>query len=53
MCHVAYIDVQANGDANALARKAADEFARGFDCGKDAVKAIGANGRAVELAMRR
>jgi hypothetical protein len=53
VCHVAYIDVQANPDANALARKAADDFARGFDCGKDEVKVIGASGRAVALAIRR
>ncbi len=33
VCHVAYIDAQANPDANELARKAADEFARGFTCG--------------------
>ena len=51
VCHVAYIDVQAN--ANELARKAADEFARGFNCGKDEVKVIGASGRATELAIRR
>jgi hypothetical protein len=36
-----------------LARKAADETAHGFKCGKDAVKVIGASGRAVELATRR
>lgn len=53
VCHVAYVDVQANPDANQLARKAADETARGFQCGKDAVKVIGASGRAVELALRR
>lgn len=53
VCHVAYIDVKANPDANELARKAADEFARGFTCGKDAVKVIGDSGRAVELAVRR
>jgi hypothetical protein len=53
VCHVAYIDAQANPDANTLARKAADDFARGFICGKDEVKAIGASGRAVELALRR
>jgi hypothetical protein len=53
VCHVAYIDVQANPDANELARNAADEFARGFKCGKDEVKVIGASGRAVELATRR
>jgi hypothetical protein len=52
VCHVAYIDVQANPDANKLARKAADEFARGFKCGKDEVKVTGASGRAVELALR-
>ncbi len=32
VCHVAYIDVTANPQANELARKAADELARGFDC---------------------
>jgi hypothetical protein len=53
VCHVAYIDVKANADANELARKAADEVARGFKCGKDAVKVIGKSGRAVELATRR
>src|SRR3981081_483066 len=52
VCHVAFIDVQANTDANALARKAADGAARGFRCGKDEVKVIGATGRAVELATR-
>jgi hypothetical protein len=52
-CHVAYIDVKANPSANEIARKAADEVARGFDCGKDKVKTIGASGRATELAMRR
>ena len=53
VCHVAYVDVKANPDANELARKVADEFARGFECGKDEVKVIGNNGRAVELAVRR
>ena len=53
VCHVAYIDVKANPDANELARKAADETARGFQCGKNEVKVIGASGRAVELATRR
>jgi hypothetical protein len=51
VCHVAYIDVQANPDANVLARKAADEAARDFKCGKDKVKVIGESGRAVELAL--
>lgn len=53
VCHVAYIDAAANPDADEIARKAADEVARGFSCGKDDVKTIGANGRAVELATRR
>jgi hypothetical protein len=53
VCHVAYIDVKANPSANELARKAADETARGFKCGKDEVKVIGESGRAVELATRR
>jgi hypothetical protein len=53
VCHVAYIDVQANPNANELARKAADEIARGFKCGKDEVMVIGESGRAVEMAMRR
>src|SRR5882762_1654442 len=53
VCHVAYIDVKANANANELARKAADEIARDFKCGKDEVKVIGVSGRAVELATRR
>ncbi len=52
ICHVAYVDVQANPDANELARKAADEMARPFNCGKDEVKIIGTSGRGVELARR-
>jgi hypothetical protein len=53
VCHVAYIDVKANPNANELARKAADENARDFRCGKDEVKVIGESGRAVELTARR
>lgn len=53
VCHVAYVDAVANIDANALARKAADELARGFDCGKDQVGIVGARGRAVDLATAR
>lgn len=52
VCHVAYVDVQANPDANELARQAADEIARHFKCGKDKVKVVGKSGRAVELAGR-
>ena len=35
VCHVGYVDAKANPDANALARKIADESARTFKCGKD------------------
>jgi hypothetical protein len=52
VCHVAYVDVQANPDANELARKAADDFARNFKCGNDEVKIVGQSGRGVELAKR-
>lgn len=50
-CHVAYVDVHANAIANALARKAADEHARDFDC-KNPPTVIGKSGRAIELAKR-
>ncbi|MDA9497692.1 hypothetical protein [Bradyrhizobium sp. CCBAU 11357] len=53
VCHVAYVDAVANPNANELARKAADDLARGFACGKHEVKIIGTRGRAVELATRR
>jgi hypothetical protein len=50
VCHVAYVDGQANRNANELARQAADEFARDFKCGKDDVKVVGEKGAAVNLA---
>jgi hypothetical protein len=53
VCHVAYVDVKANPNANELAREAADEAARNFKCGKDEAKVIGESGRAIELAARR
>jgi hypothetical protein len=52
VCHVAYVDAQANPNPNELARKAADDFARNFKCGKDEVKVIGETGRAVSMAKR-
>lgn len=52
VCHVAYIDAQANPNPNELARKAADELARNFKCGKDEVQVIGETGRAVIMAKR-
>jgi hypothetical protein len=52
VCHVAYNDVKANGDANALACKASDQLARNLICGNDEVKVIGDTGVAVGLAKR-
>jgi hypothetical protein len=52
VCHVAYVDAQANPNPNELARKAADELARNFKCGKDEVQVIGETGTAVRLAKR-
>lgn len=51
VCHVAYIDIAANADAIELARKAADSLARDFRCDTGKVQAVGASGRALELAM--
>lgn len=52
-CHVAYVDSQANGhDANAVARKAADELAGSFDCKKGKITIAGKPGRATKLALR-
>jgi hypothetical protein len=53
VCHVAYVDVAANPDANDLARKAADTGAKGFDCRKNRVAVVGMRGRAIDLAMPR
>jgi hypothetical protein len=49
VCHVALVDARENPDHNALARRAADEIARGFRCDTDQVKVIGKRGRAIEL----
>ncbi len=48
-CHFAYVDVHANAIANAMARKAADEHARGFDCNNQPM-VIGKRGRSIDLA---
>jgi hypothetical protein len=50
VCHVAYVDVNANADAEALARRAADERARKFRCGSDEILVMGKRGRAIELS---
>ncbi|MHC2461349.1 hypothetical protein [Bradyrhizobium embrapense] len=52
VCHVAYVDVAANPNANELARQAADDFARDFKCGADQVKTIGQSGRTTSLTKR-
>ena len=48
-CHAAYVDVHANAIANAMARKAADDHARDFDCNNPPM-VIGKRSRAIELA---
>jgi len=52
VCHVAYVDVAANPNANELARQAADDFARDFKCGEDSVKTVGQSGRTTSLLKR-
>lgn len=52
VCHVAYVDVTANPNANDLARQAADDVARDFTCGKDELKTIGQSGRTTAPAKR-
>jgi len=44
VCHVGYVDGKANPDANALARKLADEHARKFRCGADKPIVLGNKG---------
>ncbi|MBS0529358.1 MAG: hypothetical protein JSS22_08220 [Proteobacteria bacterium] len=53
VCHVAYIDVAANPKANEIARRAADEWARDFDCAKGAIRIRGQRGRSIELTLPR
>jgi hypothetical protein len=45
------VDRVANPDANALARKAADESARSFKCGIDQPLIVGQRGRALEAML--
>jgi hypothetical protein len=51
VCKVAYVDRTANRDANALARKAADETARDFRCDADVTQVIGERGRAIDAML--
>ena len=43
-CHMAYVDVPANPNAETLARAAADEEAIDFDCADDEIMILGAPG---------
>jgi hypothetical protein len=52
ICHIAYIDADANPNANELARRAADEYARGFRCNVEAVRTVGRVGRGVTLIRK-
>jgi hypothetical protein len=45
VCHVGYVDGRANPDANDLARRIADENARGFKCGADKPVVLGIKGK--------
>ena len=49
VCHVGYVDARANPDANALARKIADEQARNFRCGKDKRIVLGTVGPGLSM----
>ncbi len=51
VCKVAYVDRAANGDANALARQAADEIARNFKCDSDTVQTLGKLGPASSIFL--
>ena len=44
VCHVGYVDAQANADAAALAQQIADERARSFRCGTDKPVILGKQG---------
>lgn len=49
VCKVAVVDLKANPDATALARKAADESARNFKCDTDKLMVVGQHGRTTEM----
>jgi hypothetical protein len=44
VCHVGYVDGRQNPDADALARRIADQHARNFRCGKDKPIVLGDKG---------
>lgn len=43
-CHIGYVDARANGNANELARAAAEKYGRNFDCGREPM-VLGVRGR--------
>ena len=49
VCKTAVVDLKANPGAPALARKAADETARGFNCANDAIAVVGQRGRTTDM----
>jgi hypothetical protein len=53
VCPVAYVDAEANSNADELARQAADQIARDFKCGTDQAEVLGTPGRAADLAIKR
>lgn len=52
VCHVAYVDTEANQNANELARQAADQAARGFRCGTDKPVMMGHPGRGGKILLQ-
>ncbi len=52
VCKTAYVDRDANGDAQAQARKAADDFARDFKCGTETPAIVGNAGSAIAAMTR-
>jgi hypothetical protein len=53
VCKVAYVDLKANANAQALARKAAEDVARTFNCASGRPHTIGARGRTTEMLFPR
>jgi hypothetical protein len=49
VCKTAVVDLKANSDAAALARKAADETARGFKCASEEIAIVGQRGRTTDM----
>ncbi len=51
VCHVAYVDAEANPNANELARQAADRMAKSFRCEADKPAMAGLPGRAAKILI--